>query len=126
MNSFFKFILYFLMISIGLLAMYSILNAGNPKSFLREFVPNPRHDVYVALGTSLLVFILGFFVFYGRDREGFQQIIQLNDGKIRSLRKKGISDDEIAESILSAMGGRGGYRYKMAKKKLVVYLSSFT
>lgn len=126
MSSIIKSILYFLMISTGLLAMYSILNAGNPNSLLRELVPNPRHDVYVALGSSVTVFVLGFFVFYGRDREGFQQIIQMNDEKIRSLRKKGKSDDEIAESILSAMGSRGGYRYKMAKKKLVAYLSSFS
>ncbi len=126
MTSNIKFIIYILMITVGLIAMYSILNAGNPNSLLRSIVPNSQHDVYVALGSSVFVFLLGFVVFYTRDREGFQQIIQLNEKKIRSLRKKGKSDDQIADSILSAMGSKGGYKYKMAKRKLAAYLSAFS
>lgn len=119
------YIIYTLMVAIGLVAMYTLLNAGNPDSLLRPIFPDPGDDVYVAMITSFLVFVLGFVVFYARDREGFGQLIVMNAEKIRKLRKKGKADEEIAKSILSAMGISRGYRYKMARKKLVAYLSEF-
>ena len=119
------YIIYGLMIVIGLVAMYTLLNAGNPDSLLRPYLPDPRHDVYVAVVSSILVFILGFFVFFSRDREGFRQLVDLNADQIRKLRKKGKSDNEIAASILAAMGSTSGYKHNLALKKLVVALSEF-
>ncbi len=125
MSQIIRLLISVLMVVVGLIAMYSILNAGNPNSLLRPVFPNPQYDVYVALGSSFFVFVLGFIVFQSRDQEGFQQVIQLNQDNIRTLRKKGKSDTEIAESILSAMGSRPGYRTNMARKKLTAYLSDF-
>jgi len=119
------YIIYGLMIAIGLVAMYTLLNAGNPDSLLRPYLPDPRHDVYVAMVSSLLVFILGFFVFFSRDREGFRQLVDLNADQIRKLRESGTSDEEIAASILAAMGSFSGYRHNLALKKLVIALSEF-
>jgi len=119
------YIVYGLMVVVGLVAMYSLLNAGNPDSLLRTIIPDPAHDVYVAVTSSVLVFIFGFFVFFTRDREGFRRLVQLNADRIRELRKNGKSDEEIADSILAAMGSYSGYRHNMARKKLVVYLSEF-
>ena len=113
------------MILIGLVAMYSLLNTGKPDSLLRPFFSDPKNDVYVAVISSILVFILGFFVFYARDRESFRQLVALNADQIRSLRQKGQSDVEIAESILAAMGSRTGYRHNLARKKLIIALSEF-
>jgi hypothetical protein len=113
------------MIVIGLMAMYTLLNAGNPDSLLRPYIPDPGHDVYVAVVSSILVFILGFFVFFSRDREGFRQLVDLNADRIRKLRKKGGSDEEIAASILAAMGSTSGYKHNLALKKLVAALSEF-
>ena len=113
------------MIAIGLIAMYALLNAGNPDSLLRPFLPDPGHDVYVAIISSVLVFILGFFVFFSRDQEGFRQLIEINGDKIRSMRRQGKTDEEIADSILAAMGSISGYRHNMARKKLKIYLSEF-
>jgi hypothetical protein len=110
---------------IGLVAMYSLLNTGNPDSLLRPIIPNPAHDVYVAVISSVLVFILGFFVFFSRDQEGFQQLIELNADRIRSMRKRKKTDAQIADSILAAMGSTGGYRHNMARKKLIAYLAGF-
>ena len=117
--------IYVLMALIGLVAMYSILNTGNPNSLLRLIIPDPAHDLYVAVISSVLVFILGFFVFYSRDHEGFQQLIELNADRIRSMRKRKKTDAQIADSILAAMGSTGGYRHSMAKRKLVAYLAGF-
>ena len=119
------YIIYGLMIVIGLVAMYSLLNTGNPDSLLRPIIPDPAHDVYVAVVSSVLVFILGFFVFFFRDQEGFQQLIELNADRIRSMRKQKKTDAQIADSILAAMGSTGGYRHNMARKKLMAYLAGF-
>jgi len=119
------YIIYGLMIVVGLVAMYSLLNAGNPDSLLRPFFPDPKQDIYVAAVSSVLVFILGFFVFFSRDREGFRQLVNLNSDQIRKLRKKGKSDEEIAASILAAMGSYSGYKHNLARKKLVIALSEF-
>ncbi|UCF93089.1 MAG: hypothetical protein JSW39_02725 [Desulfobacterales bacterium] len=120
-----QYIIYVGMILIGLVAMYSILNAGNPGSLLRAFFPDPKDDVYVAVVSSVLVFILGFLLFHARDREGFRQLIELNAEKIRTLRQNGQKEAEIADSILTAMGSQSGYRHNLARKKLIVYLSEF-
>ena len=119
------YIIYVLMVIIGLVAMYSLLNAGNPDSLLRPFFPDPKYDLYVAMVSSVLVFILGFFVFFSRDQESFRQLVQLNADQIREQRGAGKKDEEIADSILAAMGSHGGYKHNMARKKLLIYLSEF-
>ena len=120
-----KILIYIFMIVVGFVAMYAILNAGNPDSIFRPYFPDPRYDIYIAFVSSIIVFILGFFVFYSRDSEGFKQLIQLNQKRIREMRKKGKQDEEIADSILAAMGSRAGYKYNMAKKKLTAYMAEF-
>jgi len=105
--------------------MYSILNAGNPDSLLRPIFPNAAQDIYVAIGSSLVVFVLGFIVFFNRDSEGFRNLIEMNAERVRDFRQKGKSDEEIADSILAAMGSHRGYKHNMAKKKLILYLSQF-
>jgi predicted membrane channel-forming protein YqfA (hemolysin III family) len=122
---FLLYTIYVLMVLIGLVAMYSLLNTGNPDSLLRPIIPNPAHDVYVAVISSVLVFILGFFVFFSRDQEGFQHLIELNADRIRSMRKRKKTDAQIADSILTAMGSSSGYRHNMARKKLIAYLAGF-
>ena len=119
------YIVYVLLIAFGLLAMYSILNAGNPNSLLRAYFPDPSNDVYVAVGSSLIVFVLGFIVFFTRDTEGFRNLIELNKERIREFRQAGKSDEEIADSILAAMGSSSGYKHNLARKKLLVHLSHF-
>jgi hypothetical protein len=113
------------MVIIGLVAMYSLLNAGNPDSLLRPIFPDPKYDLYVAMVSSVLVFILGFFVFFSRDQESFRQLVRLNAAQIREQRGAGKKDEEIADSILAAMGSYGGYKHNMARKKLLIYLSEF-
>ena len=120
-----RFLIYILMVLVGFVAMYSLLNVGNPEGLFRPLFPDPMDDIYIAVISSLSVFILGFFVFFFRDQEGFQQLVEINGDRIRKLRKKKKSDAEIADSILQAMAIRRGYRYNLAKKKLIVYLSKY-
>ena len=118
-------IVYILLIAVGFVAMYSILNAGNPNSLLRPIFPDPAKDIYVAMGSSLFVFVLGFVVFFNRDSEGFRNLIEMNAERVREFRQQGKSNEEIADSILAAMGSHKGYKHNMAKKKLILHLSQF-
>ena len=109
------------MILIGLVACYSLLNAGHPHSMLRPLLPDPADDVYVAMISSFTVFVLGFIVFFSRDQEGFRRLIRMNQEKIRELRLKGQSDEVIADAILAAMGS-SSYQHNLARKKLILHL----
>jgi hypothetical protein len=122
---FLLYTIYVLLILIGWVAMYSLLNTGKPDSLLRPIFPDPKDDFYVALISSILVFILGFFVFFSRDREGFRRLVRLNADQIHKFRQQGKSDEEIADSILAAMGSISGYKHNLARKKLMIYLSEF-
>lgn len=116
---------YVLIVLVGLVAMYSLLNVGNPDSLLRLLASDPKYDFWIAIGSSLTVFVLGFVVFYNRDTEGFRQLIEMNADQIRSMRKRKKSDAQIADSMLAAMGSTGGYKHNLARKRLIVYLSQF-
>ena len=116
---------YALMFLIGLVAMYSLLNVGSPDSLLRPLVPNPEHDFWIAIVSSLSVFVLGFVVFYNRDSQGFRRLVEMNADQVRSMRNRKKSDEQIADSILAAMGSSGGYKHNLARKRLLLYLAQF-
>ncbi len=117
-------IVYILLVLTGIVTFYAIFNIGNPHSLFRLIIKTNRYDLYIVMGGSLIVFFLGFLVFYFRQEEGFSQLLWLNKDRIRSLRKQGYNDDQIAEDLLSALGMKKGYRYKMTKKRLVLELSA--
>jgi hypothetical protein len=41
------------------------------------------------------------------------------------MRKRKKSDEQIADSILAAMGSSGGYKHNLARKRLLLYLAQF-
>lgn len=127
-DSFFRFhmfIVYFLMVIAGLVAAYTLLTAGSESSLLRNVFPAPQTDLYIAVISSFIVFILGFIVFFSRDQRGFRELVEVNADKIRALRQEGKSEEEIVDSILAALGSGKGYKHNMARKKLLLYLSEF-
>jgi len=117
-------IVYILLILTGLITFYALFNVGNPHSLFRVIFKSGAYDFYVAVGGSLVVFLLGFLIFYFRQQEGFTELLWLNRERIQTLRRKGYSDEQIAEDLLSALGMKKGYRYNMTKKRLVLELSA--
>jgi len=115
---------YVLLILVGIVTFYALFNVGNPHSLLRYFIKTDAYDLYIAMGGSLAVFFLGFLIFYFRQQEGFTELLWINRDRIDALRKKGYSDEQIAEDLLGALGMKSGYRYKMTKKRLVLELSA--
>ena len=116
-------IFYILMSIAGVVAGYSLLTATSPHSLLRHIAPDPRDDVYIAFGASFLVFIIGFALFFLKDADQFLEIVRLNQPRIDQLRKEGSADAAIADSILGAMGIAPGRQRRLAKKKLIAYMS---
>ena len=41
------------------------------------------------------------------------------------MRKEGKTDEQIADSILTAMGSHSGYKHGLARKKMIITLSEF-
>ncbi len=117
-------VIYILIVVFGLVGLYAIFNVGNPHSLFRWIIKSDAYDLYIAMGVSLLVFFLGFLVFYFRQQEGYTQLLWMNRERIRALREKRYSDEQIAEDLLSALGMKRGYRYNLVKKRLVLELSS--
>jgi hypothetical protein len=116
-------IVYILLVLTGIITFYAIFNIGNPNSLFRLVIKSDRYDLYIIMGGSLIVFFLGFLVFYFRQQEGFTQLLWLNRDRIQTLRNQGFSDEQIAEDLLSALGMKRGYRYNMTKKRLMLELS---
>jgi len=117
-------LIYILIVVFGMVGLYAIFNVGNPHSLLRLFIKTDVYDIYIVMGVSLIVFFLGFLVFYFRQQEGYTNLLWANKDRIQSLRGKGYTDEQIAEDLLSALGMKKGYRYNLAKKRLVLELSS--
>jgi len=117
-------LIYVLMLLTGITSIYTIFNVGNPHSLLRWVIKPDSYDLYIAMGASLAVFLLGFFVFYFRQQQGYEQLLRMNQDHIKLLRKKGYQDNQIAEDLLSALGMKTGIRYKFVKKRLILELSS--
>ena len=116
-------IFYILILTTGSVACYSLLTAGSPHSLLRHIAPNPANDVYIAFGSSFLVFIIAFCLFFLKDADQFLKIIELNQARIDQMRKGGKSDGAIADSILDAMGMEPGRQRRLARKKLIAYMA---
>jgi hypothetical protein len=114
-----------LIILAGIVFFYTLFTAGSPNSLWRHIFPNPGYDTYIAMAASFLFFAFVFVIFQTREDEGFRNLVEMNAERIRLLRKRGKSDEEIAISILHAMGSLRGYRHHMARKKLRHYLSLF-
>jgi len=117
-------LIYILIVVFGMVGLYAIFNVGNPHSLLRLFIKTDVYDIYIVMGVSLIVFFLGFLVFYFRQQEGYTNLLWTNKDRIRSLRGKGYTDEQVAEDLLLALGMKKGYRYNLAKKRLVLELSS--
>ena len=124
-NLIIKSLFYAVLALVGFLAAYSLVFNGSPDGFLRIIFPDPGADWYIAVGCSFLFFILCFIPFITNQDKSFRQVVEANADRIRSLRRAGSSDEDIARSIIDAAGIRPGYRYNMAKKKLIYYLAQF-
>lgn len=115
--------LYFLLVLVMLLTLYSIFNTGNPQSLFRVIVSVPDYDLIITVGLALCVGVLVILITASREHNSLEHLLDINSGYIHELRNKGKTDTEIAESFLGQIGSRQGLLHRLAKRRVLRYLS---
>ena len=118
-----KLVFYFILAVLMVTDIYLIFNAGNPDSLLRLLVKDSSWDIFVTFVVSLCIVLISFLVFNQRPKEDdkLYQLLKGNAGHIRTLREKGRSDAEIAESFLAELKLKGPFA-AAARKRVLKYL----
>ncbi|HOC52615.1 MAG TPA: hypothetical protein PKJ39_02670 [Caldisericia bacterium] len=112
-----------LIIVFSVLTVVFIFTAGTEKSIFRRFTDNAFIDIIAAIICGAVVMFLSFYNSMLTETKVFDEIIRLNLKKIRSLKERGWSDENIAKDLANAMNIKKGFRYNYAVKRLVFLLS---
>jgi hypothetical protein len=107
----------------AILTFYAIFNAGNPRSLFRPLVPDPGYDVAITVGLSVVVAILSIVLLSSRENDPIRNLLEINATYIRELRRKGKSEEAIAESFLRELKAGRGLLYGLARRKVLRYLA---
>jgi hypothetical protein len=118
-----RLVMFILLGVFSLLAFYAIFNTGNPNSLFRLIINDASYDLVVTLGLGLVVGALVILVTATREGSSLTHLLEINSDYIRELRRKGKTDMEIADSFLSKMGSKGGLLHRLAKRRVLRYLS---
>ncbi len=116
-------VIYLALAVLSLLTLYSIFNAGNPRSFFRLIVPDPAYDITITMFLAVGVALLSLTLFAGREDDPLERLIEINRNHIIKLREKGKSEWHIAESLLKELGYKKGFLYSLARRKILRYLA---
>ena len=115
--------LYVLLAVFMVFTLYSIFNTGNTRSLFRLIIPNPAYDLVITVGLALCVGVLVILITASREQNSLEHLLEINTEYIYELRRKGRTDMEIAESFLQQIGSRQGLLYRLAKRRVLRYLS---
>ncbi len=116
-------LLFILLIVLMVLTFYAIFNAGNPHSLFRYIIRDTRYDVAITLALSAGIVVL-VLLLTAESSSRLKGLLDLNRGYIEELRRKGKSDEEIAESFLNELKAPAGFLRAIAKRRVLRYLSS--
>jgi hypothetical protein len=118
-----RLVMFILLVVFSLLAFYAIFNTGNPNSLFRLIIKDASYDLVVTLGLGLSIGILVILITATRESSSLTHLLDINSDYIRELRRKGKTDIEIADSFLSKMGSKDGLLHRLAKRRVLRYLS---
>jgi hypothetical protein len=118
-----RLVMFILLGVFSLLAFYAIFNTGNPNSLFRLIIKDASYDLIVTLGLGLAIGSLVILITATREGSSLTHLLEINSDYIRELRRKGKTDIEIADSFLSKMGSKGGLLHRLAKRRVLRYLS---
>jgi len=114
--------LFILLVALMVLTFYAIFNAGNPRSLFRFLLADTRYDVAVTLVLSFAVVVLVLVL--TAERTGLLRgLLDMNREYILELRRKGKSNEEIAESFLNELKAPPGVLRSLARGRVMRYLS---
>jgi len=89
-------------------------------------VPIPSLDVRITLIVSAGVVAIALALGAGGGDRRLEQMLRANDEHIRALRSKGRSDQQIADSFLREVGTPRGILPRLARRRVLRYLSRLT
>jgi hypothetical protein len=118
-----RLVMFILLGIFSLLVFYAVFNTGNPNSLFRLIVEDPSYDLLITVGLGLVVGALVIVITATREGSSLTHLLEINNDYIRELRRKGKTDMEIADSFLSKMGSKGGLLHRLAKQRVLRYLS---
>jgi hypothetical protein len=114
--------LFILLIVLMVLTFYAIFNAGNPRSLFRFLIADTRYDILITLLLSSGVVVVVLFL--TAERTGrLKGMLDMNRDFILELRRKGRSDEEIAESFLKELKAPRGALRSLVKYRVLRYLA---
>ncbi|MBI9106941.1 MAG: hypothetical protein JEZ04_09375 [Spirochaetales bacterium] len=116
-------IFYITLFVLMILDIYSIFNAGNPNSIIRNIVPDPGWDFFITAVISLLIVLTVIIMNSFNKRIDDPVYLTLIDNKsyIDKLRSKGKSDEDIAASFTNKLK-ENSFVKKIAYRKALKYL----
>ena len=115
--------LYILLVLFMLLTFYGIFNAGNPNSIFRVVIKDTSYDIAITVGLAVGSFALVLLLTVSGGQNRLRHLLEINTEHIQTLRRKGKSDSFIAESFLAELGAKKGVLYRLAKRRVLRYLS---
>ena len=118
-----RLLLYILLVIFMLLTFYGIFNAGNPNSIFRVVIKDTSYDIALTVGLAVGSFALVLLLTIGGGQNRLRHLLEINNEHIQTLRRKGKSDVFIAESFLAELGANKGILYRLAKRRVLRYLS---
>ncbi len=107
---------------LAVIVFYLIFNVGNPNSILRYVIKSSSYDTIILVVLAAFLSLMSFYYVHASETGGYEKIVQANLKKIQKLRKRGKTNEEIAESILNAMNVKKGYRYRYAMRRVIIIL----
>ena len=118
-------LLYALLAVLVVPTFYSIFNMGNPNSLFRHIVPDPAYDRLITVALALSMAAIGLIIStQTRSDRSLEHMLDINADHIRELRRKGRSNEEIADEFIEKMGiEKKGFLYRMAKRRVLRHLS---
>ncbi|MDC7227062.1 MAG: hypothetical protein PQJ61_09905 [Spirochaetales bacterium] len=116
-------IFYIILVVLMIIDVYSIFNAGNPNSIIRNIVPDPGWDFLITAIISLLIVVnVGIMSsLNGNATDPVYLSLLENKAYIEKLREKGKNDQEIALSFISKLN-ESNLGKKIAYRKAIKYL----
>ena len=114
--------LFILLVVLMVLTFYAIFNAGNPRSLFRYLIRDTGYDVAITLVLSFGILVVVLIL--TAERTGrLKGMLDMNRDYILELRRRGKSDEEIAESFLNELKAPPGVLRSLAKHRVLRYLA---
>lgn len=116
-------VLYVLLALFMVITFYLIFNAGNPKSLVRYIIKDTSYDITLTVASGVVIVVCALFLGMGKGNDPIKNLLDTNRPHIESLKGKGKSDEEIADSFIKQLKITSKVMEKLIKRKTLRYIA---